>query len=87
VASICALVVLAVGVGAALAGSGGNKTGQPCLQGKYANYVDPATNRPFATVGACTAFVARGNTLVPVTIPTPVPTLSVTPTATPGPTP
>ncbi|SFT97760.1 hypothetical protein SAMN05660657_04392 [Geodermatophilus amargosae] len=38
----------------------------PCKSGGYANYVDPATDLPFANQGQCVSVVNHGGILVPV---------------------
>jgi hypothetical protein len=61
-----ALVLVAlIAVPAALAGTGGNKTGQACYKGMYAYYQDPSTGRPFASQDACVSYVANGGALTP----------------------
>jgi hypothetical protein len=59
-------VLLAVAVMAAPAALAGNKTGQTCNKGKYVNYIDPSTGRPFAAEDVCTSFLAENGVLYPL---------------------
>jgi hypothetical protein len=63
VVALCALLTMSVVVATASAGNGGNKTGQACYKGAYANYYDPATRQAFASEEACVSYVAKGGTL------------------------
>lgn len=55
-------------IGVAAAGPGGNKTGQACYKGAYANYMDPTTGQAFAGQDACVAYFARVGTLVDASV-------------------
>jgi Bacterial Ig domain len=60
--ALCAALLLTVGVNAALAGGGGNKTGQTCQQGKYKTLIRTTNGTVFGSETECTSWVAKFGT-------------------------